>query len=73
MCGLLGHSERDYNLVYANHEKEITRAYGVWLRAPTRNANNQNQGQNGCEMGVMVVKHGEGVKVVMFGEEHVEG
>ncbi|XP_074347321.1 uncharacterized protein LOC141686168 [Apium graveolens] len=72
VCGLLGHSERDCNLVYDNHGKEITRAYGVWLRAPTRNANNQNQGQNGCEMGVMVRKPGEVVRVVKYGEEQGE-
>lgn len=44
VCGLLGHIDRDCSLVYANHDKEIARAYGVWLRAPTRNLNNQNIG-----------------------------
>lgn len=29
VCGLMEHSERDCNLVYANPDKEITRAYGV--------------------------------------------
>lgn len=44
VCGLLGHSERDCNLVYDNPDKEITRAYRVWLRAPMRNSNAQNMG-----------------------------
>lgn len=44
VCGLLGHSERDCGIVYDNPEKEIERAYGVWLRAPTINAKNQNIG-----------------------------
>lgn len=44
VCGLLGHSERDCNMVYDNLDKEIMRAYGVYLRAPTRNSNTQNLG-----------------------------
>ncbi|XP_074363518.1 uncharacterized protein LOC141704100 [Apium graveolens] len=44
VCGLLGHSERDCDIVYANPEKVIDRAYGVWLRAPNKNAKNQNTG-----------------------------
>lgn len=44
VCGLLGHQERDCSIVYANPDKEITRAYGVWLRAPTRNAKTMNIG-----------------------------
>lgn len=41
MCGRLGHSDRDCEVVYANPHKEIDRAYGVWLRAPGKNARNQ--------------------------------
>ncbi|KAL8158305.1 hypothetical protein AgCh_002851 [Apium graveolens] len=37
VCGMLGHADRDCAVVYANPEKEVERAYGPWLRAPTRN------------------------------------
>lgn len=40
VCGILGHTERECNVVYENPEKEIERAYGVWLRAQTRNSKN---------------------------------
>lgn len=40
VCGILGHSERDCNVVYANPGKEVERAYGTWLRAPGRNIKN---------------------------------
>lgn len=43
VCGQMGHSERDFGIVYANPEAVIPRAYGVWLRAPTKNSHNQNQ------------------------------
>lgn len=36
VCGLLGHSDRDCGIVYANPDKTIERSYGTWLRAPTR-------------------------------------
>lgn len=36
VCGIIGHTERDCNVVYANPEKEVGRAYGVWLRAQGR-------------------------------------
>lgn len=42
--GMLGHQERDCDIAYANPDKEITRVYGVWLRAPTRNNKNANIG-----------------------------
>ncbi|XP_074337384.1 uncharacterized protein LOC141674572 [Apium graveolens] len=38
VCGKLGHSERDCNVVYANAGKELERAYGTWLRAPNKNS-----------------------------------
>lgn len=44
VCGLLGHSERDCSVVYADPDKEIVRAYGTWLRAPVRGINPQNSG-----------------------------
>lgn len=44
VCDLLGHSERDCEVVYANPEKVIDRAYGIWLRAPSKNIKNQNMG-----------------------------
>lgn len=31
VCGILGHTERDCNVVYANPDKIIERAYGTWL------------------------------------------
>lgn len=43
VCGKMGHSDRDCEVVYANPHKEIDRAYGVWLRAPGKNVRNQAQ------------------------------
>lgn len=40
VCGLLGHSDRDCEVVYTNPGKTIDRAYGVWLRAPNKNIKN---------------------------------
>lgn len=40
VCGILGHSERDCNIVYANSDKVVEKAYGSWLRAPSRNVKN---------------------------------
>lgn len=40
VCGILGHVERDCNLVYANPDKQMEKAYGTWLRALNRNAKN---------------------------------
>lgn len=57
VCGTLGHSERDCNLVYANLEKDIVRAYGAWLRAPTKNTQSQNLGTKWLR------KSGEGSKL----------
>lgn len=36
VCGIIGHTERECNIVYANPDKEVERAYGAWLRAPGR-------------------------------------
>lgn len=44
VCGILGHSERDCSIIYANPDKVVERAYGVWLRAPTKNAAKINTG-----------------------------
>lgn len=41
---MLGHSERDCAIVYANPYKVIEKAYGTWLRAPTKNTRNRNAG-----------------------------
>lgn len=43
VCGRMGHSDRDCEVVYVNPNKEIDRAYGVWLRAPGKNVKNQVQ------------------------------
>lgn len=59
VCGIIGHSERDCDVVYDNPGKEIERAYGPWLRAPgknsktpagsrwLRNAENESRWKNG--------------------------
>lgn len=44
VCGILGHSERDCNVVYQNPDKVIGKAYGVWLRAPSKNVTKFNAG-----------------------------
>lgn len=38
VCGVLGHSDKDCEVVYANPDKEVEKAYASWLRAPMRNA-----------------------------------
>lgn len=43
-CGMLGHSDRDCEVVYANPTKTIERAYGTWLRAPNKVNKIQNLG-----------------------------
>lgn len=40
VCGILGHTDRECPIIYANPEAEVERAYGVWLRAPSRNVKN---------------------------------
>lgn len=40
VCGVLGHSERDCSIVYANPGKKIERVYGAWLKAPGINSRN---------------------------------
>lgn len=44
ICGILGHSERDCNVLYANPDKVVEKVYGVWLRAPSKNAEKLNTG-----------------------------
>ena len=44
VCGMLGHSDRDCIIVYKNPDKVVERAYGVWLRAPSKNASKFNTG-----------------------------
>lgn len=39
---IIGHSERDCNVVSANPNKIIDNSYGTWLRAPSRNDKNNN-------------------------------
>lgn len=55
VCGILGHQERECSIVYAHPDKEITRAYGTWLRAPGKTGRNMNVGakwlRNGHETG----------------------
>lgn len=40
VCGVLGHVERECNVVYANPGKEFEKAYAVWLKATNRNVRN---------------------------------
>lgn len=40
VCGIIGHSERECHVVYANPGKPIEKAYGTWLRASSRNVRN---------------------------------
>lgn len=65
VCGMLDHSERDCAIVYANPDKEFDRTYGVWLRAPNRNAGNKNSGarwlRNGPEGGGLWASNTGGV------------
>lgn len=64
VCGMLGHSERECAIVYANPEKEFERASGAWLRAPNRNAANKNIGarwlRNGSDGGNVWLTNGDG-------------
>lgn len=38
VCGILGHSDKDCDVMYANPDKVVEKAYGPWLRAPMKNA-----------------------------------
>lgn len=64
-------------IVYANPNKEFERAYGVWLRALTRNARNKNIGarwlRNGSEDGGVWTSTagGSNSTMAMYGGEMV--
>lgn len=82
VCGKIGHSDRDCNVVYANPDKPVERAYGVWLRAPNRSnkigagarwLRNNNAGVNQKEAGntnpvASNSSHGDGGKDPKFME-----
>lgn len=59
---MLGHSDQDCGIVYDNSEKEIARAYGTWLREPSKNKKNQNLGakwlRNGVDSSTLGVTEG---------------
>lgn len=40
VCDVIGHSERECDVIYANPEKLVDKAYGSWLRAPGRGTRN---------------------------------
>lgn len=40
VCGLIGHAERECNVVYAHPGKQVEKAYGTCLRAPNKNMKN---------------------------------
>ncbi|WOG99984.1 hypothetical protein DCAR_0519340 [Daucus carota subsp. sativus] len=65
VCGIIGHAERECNIVYAHPEKEVEQAYGVWLRAPGRGGK-QNVGarwlRNHEGRGGSMAAGGSGVK-----------
>lgn len=64
VCGILGHTERECNIVYANPNKVVERAYGGWLRAPNRNVKS-NVGARwlrNMERGSSWLETGEGSK-----------
>ncbi|WOG86768.1 hypothetical protein DCAR_0205986 [Daucus carota subsp. sativus] len=72
VCGRLGHSDRDCEIVYANPEKMVEWAYGVWLRAPTKNTRMQKMGSKWLRNGPDGVRswqvgnnHGGGVDVAV--------
>lgn len=72
VCGRLGHSDRDCEIVYANPEKIVEWAYGVWLRAPTKNTRMQKMGSKWLRNGPDGVRswqvgnnHGGGVDVAV--------
>lgn len=77
VCGLLGHSDRECPIVYANPEKVIERSYGAWLRAPMRNTRNQNVGarwlRNGVAAEVWNSNKGEESSSRMAARENREG
>lgn len=54
VCGKIGHSERDCNVVYANPGKELARSYGTWLRAPNKNTK--------TDMASRWLRNGEGAR-----------
>lgn len=41
VCGILGHSDKDCDVVYANPYKEVEKAYSPWLRATMKNMKNK--------------------------------
>lgn len=74
VCGHLGHSDRDCEIVYANPLKMIERAYGVWLRAPSKSAQKQNVRskwlRNGPNGGYNSSSEGHGTAITtMYGGE----
>lgn len=74
VCGRIGHSDRDCEIVYANPTKTIERAYGVWLRAPNKNTQKQNLGskwlRNGPNSGYNRAEEGQGTRTTtMHGGE----
>lgn len=73
VCGLMGHSDRDCSLVYANPEMDIPRAYGVWLRAPNRNTGNQNSGAKWLRSGNKGEQTREGTWMTARSETTVSG
>ncbi|KAL8132599.1 hypothetical protein AgCh_008178 [Apium graveolens] len=74
VCGILGHNETECNVVYANPDKVVKRAYGVWLRAPNRNVKNNVGARwlHNKEGGSSWSENNGGVKKQMAGEGELE-
>lgn len=75
VCGIIGHSERDCNIVYAHPEKMVEKAYGAWLRAPNKNAKNNTGARWIRNMGDKDGAWGQNqnkAKITVHGGEKVE-
>lgn len=79
VCGIIGHAERDCNVVYAHPEKIVEKAYGTWLRAPNKNMRNNTgarwlrnlgtgDGGWGSSQNVPNTAHGDGKEDARFME-----
>lgn len=71
----MGHSDRDCGVVYANPDKEIDRAYGPWLRAPSKNNQSHSIGarwmRNGVEGSQAWTQKDRGeTKTIVEGDQH---
>lgn len=45
VCVLMGHADKECVVVYENPDKMLDHVYRIWLRAPLKNAQNQDVGE----------------------------